>query len=160
LQKRRIQNCDAKSSVVKSPDNMQGKLYSFMYLHFRKYCNPTTTVELIQSFGVRYSFRGRKNCTTFKKQFEKSPKFGYESWPSNDHRYSALQSSLRCNWKILVGILGSAWSKALEEVTSVAVDEMMFAFYSQTEANDCPQRYMPNKPHPNGKYCLLLLFII
>ena len=63
-------------------------------------------------------------------------------------RFTAIQSSLSCDWKRLFELLRVSWSSAIDPGGSFAIDEAMFSFQSKDE--HCPKRYIPRKPHPNG----------
>lgn len=130
----------------------------------RKYCYPVTPEEIMAILGLMFVFRGRKNITTLeylyhiycslvRHQFEKGSEF-YDQLPFDHRRYSLILSNLSAAWPQFFKLIRDAWHKAFITGANMAIDESIWGFHVSSESNQAdsaPTRYIPRKPHPNGK---------
>jgi len=114
----------------------------------RSYDPPASAQEIKELFALQIIFRGRSNLGSIEDQFAILPD-GLENWPINRRRYTALTSSLSCDFLEFSCLLRTSWQDVIIPIAEFAVDEAIYSFHSRKDPTS-PQRYIPRKPHPNG----------
>jgi len=118
----------------------------------RKYYSKAVTAKEIQVvLGLEIIFRGRRNITSYKEQFQTLPP-DLNEWPIAEKRFKAILGSLAADFTILSAHLRQSWKSAINPGSECSVDEAIFDFFSQADQSS-PQRFIPRKPHPNGLLC-------
>ena len=111
--------------------------------------NAVTEKEIILVFALRQFFRTRFGNRSIEKQFNDLPPSPLKKWPITEKRYTAVMSSLRCEWEKFCEILRKGWCNAVNPSEEMTIDETIFSYYSQQDKTS-PQVHIPRKPHPNG----------
>ena len=78
---------------------------------------------------------------------------------AGEKRMSAVLSALSCDWPVFIDLLRTNWKQCIIPSEVFVVDESMFSYQPRGEQKrDCPKRYIPRKPHPNGLLCYFATF--
>jgi len=113
----------------------------------RYFKTPVTPKEILIILGLQFVFFERRGLRSLEEQFD-TPHPDHPKFPMTKKRYSAIMGCLNVDFGQFSEILRESWKDAIEPGTEFVVDETMYSFAGHQL--DCPKRYIPRKPHPNG----------